>query len=98
MFKQSILAVLISIRFQFVVLAVDCVLLGVALRRHYAGELQWVDVLVALLGGVCAHAAVDLLNDWSDGRSGLDEHTERTPFSGGSGALQRYPEQGRVGC
>jgi len=44
-----------------------------------------------LLGGLSAHAAVNVLNEYQDFRSGLDQHTERTPFSGGSGALPAYP-------
>jgi 1,4-dihydroxy-2-naphthoate octaprenyltransferase len=31
--------------------------------------------------------AVNILNEWSDMRSGIDLNTERTPFSGGSGTL-----------
>jgi 1,4-dihydroxy-2-naphthoate octaprenyltransferase len=36
---------------------------------------------------VALHAAVNILNEWSDLRTGIDLHTERTPFSGGSGTL-----------
>jgi 1,4-dihydroxy-2-naphthoate octaprenyltransferase len=42
---------------------------------------------VAALGLVALHAAVNILNEWSDLRTGIDLHTERTPFSGGSGTL-----------
>jgi 1,4-dihydroxy-2-naphthoate octaprenyltransferase len=31
--------------------------------------------------------AVNILNEWSDMRTGIDLETERTPFSGGSGTL-----------
>ena len=31
--------------------------------------------------------AVNIINEWSDMRTGIDLQTERTPFSGGSGTL-----------
>jgi 1,4-dihydroxy-2-naphthoate octaprenyltransferase len=36
---------------------------------------------------VAVHIAVNALNEWSDMRRGIDLHTIRTPFSGGSGTL-----------
>ncbi|MEA3259188.1 MAG: prenyltransferase, partial [Pseudomonadota bacterium] len=44
-----------------------------------------------LIGGLLAHVAVNLLNEYDDFRSGLDMLTRRTPFSGGSGALPETP-------
>jgi 1,4-dihydroxy-2-naphthoate octaprenyltransferase len=43
--------------------------------------------LLALVGLVALHMAVNILNEWSDMRTGIDLETERTPFSGGSGTL-----------
>jgi 1,4-dihydroxy-2-naphthoate octaprenyltransferase len=51
-----------------------------------------VDSVLVVLGGIAAHACVNLLNEYHDARSGLDDHTRRTPFSGGSGALQDRPD------
>jgi len=48
-------------------------------------------VLLVLLGALAAHVAVNALNEWSDYRSGLDLHTHRTAFSGGSGTLVARP-------
>jgi 1,4-dihydroxy-2-naphthoate octaprenyltransferase len=48
---------------------------------------SWPRTLLALIGLVALHMAVDILNEWSDMRTGIDLHTERTPFSGGSGTL-----------
>jgi 1,4-dihydroxy-2-naphthoate octaprenyltransferase len=42
---------------------------------------------MALIGLVALHMAVNILNEWSDMRTGIDLETERTPFSGGSGTL-----------
>jgi len=43
---------------------------------------------VGALGLVAAHVLVNVLNELADDASGLDARTHRTPFSGGSGALQ----------
>jgi 1,4-dihydroxy-2-naphthoate octaprenyltransferase len=53
----------------------------------YDGAFAWSRTLVALLGLVALHMAVDILNEWSDMRRGIDLETRRTPFSGGSGTL-----------
>lgn len=76
----------------FMVLTPICVLLGVAVALLDAGRVDVADALIALLGGVLAHAAVNLLNEYDDFKSGLDAITVRTPFSGGSGTLPAHPE------
>jgi 1,4-dihydroxy-2-naphthoate octaprenyltransferase len=43
--------------------------------------------VLALVGLVALHAAVNAFNEASDMRSGIDLQTTRTPFSGGSGTL-----------
>jgi 1,4-dihydroxy-2-naphthoate octaprenyltransferase len=47
---------------------------------------------LVLIGAISAHASVNLLNEYFDFKSGLDLKTNRTPFSGGSGALPANPE------
>jgi 1,4-dihydroxy-2-naphthoate octaprenyltransferase len=42
---------------------------------------------VALVGLICLHVSVNVLNEVSDYRSGIDFQTSPTPFSGGSGML-----------
>lgn len=81
-----------AVRPNFMVLTPICVLLGVAVAVHEAGRIDVADALVALLGAALAHAAVNLLNEYDDFRSGLDAITVRTPFSGGSGTLPAHPE------
>lgn len=49
--------------------------------------LVWSHTVMALIGLVALHMAVNILNEWSDMRTGIDLETERTPFSGGSGTL-----------
>jgi 1,4-dihydroxy-2-naphthoate octaprenyltransferase len=48
--------------------------------------------VLTLVSALCAHISVNALNEWGDFRSGLDQHTRRTPFSGGSGTLLVRPE------
>jgi len=49
-------------------------------------------LLIALIGALAAHISVNSFNEYFDFRSGLDSHTIRTPFSGGSGTIQKHPE------
>jgi len=71
---------------QFLLLSVVLLFLGTSLAWHEGSfHLGW--ALLALVGLVLAHTAVNVLNDYFDYRSGLDFKTRRTPFSGGSGIL-----------
>lgn len=51
------------------------------------GSFSWSRTVLALVGLVSLHMAVNIFNEWSDMRTGIDLATERTPFSGGSGTL-----------
>jgi 1,4-dihydroxy-2-naphthoate octaprenyltransferase len=51
------------------------------------GAFDWSNTLLALLGLLALHTAVNSLNEASDMRTGIDLNTLRTPFSGGSGTL-----------
>jgi 1,4-dihydroxy-2-naphthoate octaprenyltransferase len=81
-------------RLPFLALVPACVLLGVACAA-LRGPIAWGDALLALLGGLAAHIAVNALNEWEDFKSGVDLRTQRTPFSGGSGTLPAHPEASR---
>lgn len=58
-----------------------------AAASAWDGAFSWPHTLMALIGMVALHMAVNILNEWSDLRTGIDLETERTPFSGGSGTL-----------
>ena len=58
-----------------------------AAAAAWDGAFSWMRTLLALIGLVALHMAVNILNEWSDMRTGIDLETERTPFSGGSGTL-----------
>ncbi len=80
-----------SARPNFLILAPVCVFPGLA-AAHGAGYTPALATgMLIVLAAVLAHAAVNLLNEWDDFRSGLDLATQRTPFSGGSGALPARP-------
>lgn len=73
-------------RVPFLLLPVTLIASGAA-AAAFDGHLSWTRTVVALVGLVSLHTAVNVLNEWSDMRSGIDLHTRRTPFSGGSGTL-----------
>lgn len=52
------------------------------------GALDLTRLLLGAIGLAAAHVLVNVLNELADDASGLDHETDRTPFSGGSGALQ----------
>ncbi|NMT62644.1 prenyltransferase [Marinobacter orientalis] len=85
------IAVVRASRPNFLVLALLCAGLGVALAWQQGEPPPLPDALLVLIGAVLAHAAVNLLNEYEDFASGLDLITRRTPFSGGSGALPEIP-------
>jgi 1,4-dihydroxy-2-naphthoate octaprenyltransferase len=73
-------------RAPFLLLSVTLVGVGAAAAAH-AGACAWRPTLLALVGLVLLHAAVNALNEASDMTTGIDLRTTRTPFSGGSGTL-----------
>ena len=82
-------------RANFLILSVVLVMIGGAAAR-YDGNFNPLIFLVTVLGVVTAHISVNLFNEYSDWRTGIDAETVRTPFSGGSGILQKgdlKPEQ-----
>lgn len=80
-------------RLPFLVLAPVCVLLGQATAIQAGASFNLFHLLLALLGALAAHVAVNALNEYDDFRSGLDLKTKPTPFSGGSGTLPRNPDK-----
>ncbi len=76
-----------QIRAPFLLLAVILVLIGGAVA-HNDGRFNFLLFSLCLLGAVLAHASVNIFNELSDHRTGIDNRTRRTPFSGGSGTLQ----------
>jgi 1,4-dihydroxy-2-naphthoate octaprenyltransferase len=73
-------------RAPFLALPVALVAAGAA-AGAWEGAFSWTPTLLALVGLVLLHAAVNALNEAADMTSGIDLQTQRTPFSGGSGTL-----------
>ena len=84
--------VLQTARGPFLILTPVCVLLGLAAALLQPGvHFSWLNLTLILVGALAAHISVNALNEYLDFRSGLDLTTQRTPFSGGSGALPGEP-------
>jgi 1,4-dihydroxy-2-naphthoate octaprenyltransferase len=84
--------VLQTTRPSFLVLTPVCVFLGLSTSLANQSPINDFIFLVVLLGAISAHISVNTLNEYYDYRSGLDLKTEKTLFSGGSGALPGHPE------
>lgn len=90
------IATLISTaRPNFLILTVVCVLLGLATASKVTTVEPVLSSLI-LITALLAHISVNMLNEYHDFQSGLDLTTDRTPFSGGSGALPNRPEQAKT--
>ena len=92
---MNLKALLGPMRIPFLILAPACGVLGIGTAYWTTGKINVLYAILALIGGVTAHISVNAFNEYFDFKSGLDEKTERTPFSGGSGTLQAYPELAR---
>jgi len=77
---------LLETRPQFLLLSVVLAFLGTTVA-WYNGKFHFGYAMLAFFGLLCGHIAVNVLNDYFDFKSGIDLHTQRTPFSGGSGML-----------
>jgi 1,4-dihydroxy-2-naphthoate octaprenyltransferase len=76
----------------FIVLSPVCVLLGLSVSLTTATSINYFLFFLVLVGATAAHISVNTLNEFYDFKSGLDLKTDKTPFSGGSGALPDNPE------
>ncbi len=79
------------IRVPFLILTPACVLLGLGAAVCAARQVSAFHLALVLIGAMGAHISVNALNEYFDFKSGLDDLTKRTPFSGGSGTLPKRP-------
>ena len=82
-------------RVPFLILTPACVLLGLGTAVWETGRVNGWHFAQVLGAAVCAHISVNAFNEYFDFKSGLDEKTQRTPFSGGSGTLQARADMAR---
>ncbi|WP_246046933.1 prenyltransferase [Colwellia ponticola] len=80
-----------TMRPAFLVLTLACVFLGFCTAFATGVSIDSLLFILVLVGALCAHISVNMLNEYHDFHSGLDFKTQRTPFSGGSGALPSHP-------
>lgn len=89
--KTLLSATLNLARAPFLLLTVIVVGLGASIAYYEVRSISIFLLGVVLTGALAAHIAVNALNEYLDFSSGLDEKTQRTPFSGGSGFLPDHP-------
>jgi 1,4-dihydroxy-2-naphthoate octaprenyltransferase len=76
----------------FLALTLVCVFLSYAAAIHDGFHTKILLLGIIIIGALAAHIAVNVLNEYFDFKSGLDFKTDKTPFSGGSGSLQKRPD------
>ena len=76
-----------AIRLRFLLASVIAVSNGIALAFWKNKQIDLSDAVLTLVGVICLHASIDLLNDYWDYKRGIDTATQRTKFSGGTGVL-----------
>ncbi len=91
--RELIKTWILQIRSNFLLLAVLLSFLGLALaglfmKKTGAGSFSVIEAIVLVIGVVLAHVSVNLFNEYSDSQTGIDDNTQRTPFSGGTGMIQ----------
>ena len=89
--NHRIATLIATARPNFLILTFVSVLLGIATASQVTSINFGLTTLI-LITALLAHISVNMLNEYHDYCSGLDLNTERTPFSGGSGALPSHPE------
>jgi len=81
-----------STRPSFLILTPICVFLGLSTSLATQPQINVFIFSLILIGAISAHISVNMLNEYYDFSSGLDLKTEKTAFSGGSGALPDNPK------
>jgi len=71
----------------FLLLVPVCVFAGVAMSLFEGYSFKPLYFALAFIGALFAHIAVNVLNEYSDYKTGIDFNTKPTPFSGGSKIL-----------
>ncbi|MDH3354594.1 MAG: prenyltransferase [Chromatiales bacterium] len=92
---MSIATIIQSTRPPFLILTPICVFLGLSTALTVEPNIDYTTFTLIMIGAIAAHISVNTLNEYFDFTSGLDLKTEKTPFSGGSGALPADPKMAR---
>lgn len=76
-----------AIRIKFILASIIAVSNGIAISYWKTGAIDPGYALLTYFGIMCLHISVDLLNDYSDYKRGIDTNTKRTRYSGGTGVI-----------
>jgi 1,4-dihydroxy-2-naphthoate octaprenyltransferase len=76
-----------AIRIKFILASIIAVSNGIAISYWKTGTVDPGYALLTYFGIMCLHISVDLLNDYSDFKRGIDTNTKRTKYSGGTGVI-----------
>jgi 1,4-dihydroxy-2-naphthoate octaprenyltransferase len=76
-----------AIRLKFILASIIAVSNGIAISYWKTGAVDPGYALLTYFGIMCLHISVDLLNDYSDFKRGIDNNTKRTRYSGGTGVI-----------
>lgn len=90
--KKKLHTLFRSMRIPFLLLTPVTIILGAGIVHYEGNDLDWWHLTLIMIAALAAHISVNLLNEHHDFHSGLDLLTQRTAFSGGSGALPEQPQ------
>ena len=76
-----------AVRARFLLASVVAVSAGLAVAAWRGAGIDAGAAALTMAGVLALHASVDLLNDYSDHKRGIDGRTRRTPMSGGTGVI-----------
>lgn len=76
-----------AMRIKFILASIIAVSNGIAISYWKTGSVDPGYALLTYFGIMCLHVSVDLLNDYSDFKRGIDTNTKRTKYSGGTGVI-----------
>ena len=79
----------------FLILTPICIFLGLSSALANECKIELSVFFLVLMGATFAHVSVNTLNEYDDFKSGLDLKTDKTAFSGGSGALPENPDMAK---
>ncbi|MFQ6093256.1 MAG: 1,4-dihydroxy-2-naphthoate octaprenyltransferase [bacterium] len=88
--KRKVKSWVIGLRASFLTATIVPILLGAVIAWVTTAAFHWGYFLLTMLGGLFLHAGTNVINDYSDHRSGNDEVNLEfvRPFSGGSRVIQ----------
>jgi len=71
------------VRANFLILTIVTVSAGLAASFYEYHSINVLNATLCLIGALLSHMAINILNNYFDYKLGVDQHTPKTPFSGG---------------